>query len=923
MSRLFFGIIILLGSICLSAQVYVSPCLTDEVTARLKAANPGYAHALQHDHDALLQQMQQGGNSGGQRVVYTIPVVFHVLYNNSTQNVPNSAIYAQLETLNKDFRRRNADTSTPRALFNSVGDDVEIEFCLAKRDPLNNSVVGITRKFSNQAEWNPDSETNAMKSATTGGTPAWNTNDYLNVWIVNLSSSSGGSTAGYAYLGNSGIHGSSIDGIVLDYSIGFGGGSRTLTHEVGHYLGLRHTWGNNASCNSDDGFADTPNSSGPKFGCDLNSASCNSTDMIENYMDYANCSNMFTVQQAQFMRSVLTNFRTSLLSSDGCTAYPNTGFTTQFTNVCTGSTVQFKDTTFNDPATWQWTFPGGTPATSTLQNPAVYYPTPGTYSVTLRTSNAYGLDEEVAANYITVGTGGTSLVMEEDFENGLNGWAIVNPDNSIGWAYSTFSGNGSTQGIGINLFNYSTVGERDAILSPLFDLSTVSSATFELDYAYRQYNATDNDSLIVYVSTDGGATYPNRVYAQGGSQLAVDAPVNNNFVPAESFDWCRTACLSADLSAFAGMANVRLKIESYNDYGNNIYIDNALVFGACLAPVINSNPPQAEFTQSATGGCGLTSIQFTDESLYGATGWQWSFPGGNPPQSAQQNPVVSYAQPGNYTVSLTAFNANGNDGIVKTGVITVVDELLVNTALITSACEGSANGQASVSVNGGAPGYSFLWSNGGTDSLQSGLSGGVQTVTVTDQLGCEQMAQVTITESTAMNLQYDLAADVSSGIGTPTGYVNITVKSGTGTPPYTYTWSTGGTQAALEELVGGEYSVTVEDATGCLAFTTITVPAVDTITATTGMLTNETEKIAIRVYPNPAQEVVTLEVDAPVDASINLQIVDLMGRVVWSNTPSLTPRIMSIDLDEVENGLYLISGVISGNRIQQKLIVNK
>lgn len=919
MNRLYFGFVLLLMNVIGLAQTQVAPCLTDELTARLALQDPAFAHTLQQNHQWVLNDIAQGNNSG-QRTVYTIPIVFHVVYNNASQNVSEASIVAQVEQLNKDFRRLNSDTTTPRSLFANLGADVEIEFCLAKRDPNNNSVKGITRTYTNVTSWNSNSQPNAMKTAANGGADPWDQDKYMNVWIVNLQSgggTGGGSTAGYTYLGTNGVHGSPIDGIVLDFSIGFGGTSRTLTHEVGHFLGLPHTWGYGNSCGSDDGISDTPNSDGPKFGCNLNSVSCGSTDMIENYMDYASCANMFTQEQAQYMRSVLVNYRGSYLNSNGCTVWPNPGFYTKFTNVCTGSLVQFVDTTFNDPASWQWTFAGGTPATSSQQNPIVLYDTPGTYSVTLRAFNANGFDEEITTNYITVGVGGVTPVFEEDFESGQTGWTVDNADNGVGWVYSNATGNGGNNAMGINLFNYTTIGERDALNSPIIDMNGISSATMELDYAYRPYSSSDTDSLIIYISTDGGATYPHRVFADGGSSLATGSLENGNFTPTFGEDWCETSCLNIDLTAYAGMSNVRIRFESYNGYGNNIYIDNISVYGACTAPVSTTLAPQAAFSQSDTFGCGNTTIDFVDESLYGSTSWQWLFPGGSPPQSSAQNPSISYNQPGTYNVSLTVLNANGTNTVTKQAVVTIAGDMTATTTDLNPSCVGSNSGTVAVSVDGGTPGYTFNWATGtGTDTILTGLAGGLNDVTITDQAGCETVVQVNVDENPKLNLLMGASPNTGGPDETPTGTASVSVGSGTGVAPYTYSWSNGSTAATAEQLEAGTYTVTVTDATGCTASESVTVVFFRVANGVT-----DTElSTGVNVYPNPATNTVNLSFTEPVN-NIAVTIYSYVGAQVWSKKFTGAHQLLELPLNNIAPGMYFIEISAANGATQQKLMI--
>lgn len=252
--------------------------------------------------------------------IITIPVVVHVIYNNSNENISAAQIQSQIDVLNEDFRRTNgdADNTWPQAA------DTQIEFCLASVDPNGNATNGITRKYSSKSTWGTN---DAMKNSSQGGVDPWNTSEYLNMWVCNI----GGGILGYAqFPGGS----AATDGVVMgpNYFGSSAKGSgfylsapfdlgRTTTHEVGHFLNLRHIWGD-GGCGVDDFVSDTPASDAANGGCPTTHQSCGSTDMVQNYMDYTNdsCMNLYTQGQKDRMRAVLAvgGFRRSLALSDKC-----------------------------------------------------------------------------------------------------------------------------------------------------------------------------------------------------------------------------------------------------------------------------------------------------------------------------------------------------------------------------------------------------------------------------------------------------------------------------------------------------------------------------------------------------------------------------------------------------------------------------
>ncbi|MEM9916577.1 MAG: T9SS type A sorting domain-containing protein [Bacteroidota bacterium] len=261
--------------------------------------------------------MRFNGNSS--RMVVTIPVVVHVIYNNATENISDAQIQSQIAILTDDFRRLNADQTNQW----SQAADTEIEFCLATVDPNGNATNGITRTSTSRTSFGTNDQ---MKFTSSGGRDAWPTADYMNFWVCDIS----GGILGYAQFpgGNP-----ATDGIVVDYQyVGNIGTAtapfdlgRTATHEVGHWLNLRHIWGD-GGCSVDDFVSDTPTSDAPNYGCATGHVSCGSTDMVENYMDYSDdaCMNLYTLGQKNRMQALFSpgGFRANLLNSTACGTPP-------------------------------------------------------------------------------------------------------------------------------------------------------------------------------------------------------------------------------------------------------------------------------------------------------------------------------------------------------------------------------------------------------------------------------------------------------------------------------------------------------------------------------------------------------------------------------------------------------------------------
>lgn len=309
--------------------------------------------SIEQQTRAYINRVRQGRAVTG---VITIPVVVHVIYNNSSENISAAQIQSQIDVLNEDYRKLNSDVSQAPSEFAPLASDIELEFVLADTDPNGNPTSGITRKSSNRSSWGTN---DAMKSPSQGGVAPWDASRYLNMWVCNI----GGGILGYAQFPGGSL---STDGVVMspqyfgssDKGSGFYLSApfdkgRTATHEVGHWLNLRHIWGD-GGCSVDDFVSDTPVSGNPNYGCPnypTNSCSQAGNDMTMNYMDYVDdeCMYMFTTGQRTRMRALFDTggFREGFVDGDGgggdpgevtyCTSQGNSVADEWIANVTVGS----------------------------------------------------------------------------------------------------------------------------------------------------------------------------------------------------------------------------------------------------------------------------------------------------------------------------------------------------------------------------------------------------------------------------------------------------------------------------------------------------------------------------------------------------------------------------------------------------------
>lgn len=405
-------------------------CFTDEMQQIHQQANPQMESVDDFEfwmEEKLKTYVKDNQNNKASR---KIPVVVHVLYGNSTQNISLTQIQSQITALNKDFSATNTDISSVPSTFQSVIANSDIEFCLAQIDPNNQATNGVTR-----TNVGATSLTTSQINGTWKPQTIWDPTKYFNIWVANIQ----GGILGYAqFPSSSGLGGmpsnggaANTDGVVILYNA-FGttgtvsypyNKGRTATHEIGHWLGLRHIWGEDynspqTGCNADDYVSDTPNQQNPNYGCSSypSTSSCNNGgDMWMNYMDYSDdrCMYMFTAGQKARMDVVLQNSprRGSLLTSNVCGTAPlNANFTANNTTITAGQTVTFTDNSSgpNPITSWSWNFDvtsqgGVSPSTASTQGPhTVTYNNAGTYTVRLTVGDGSSNDTETKNAYITV-----------------------------------------------------------------------------------------------------------------------------------------------------------------------------------------------------------------------------------------------------------------------------------------------------------------------------------------------------------------------------------------------------------------------------------------------------------------------------------------------------------------------------------------
>lgn len=612
------------------------PCGTMHVLEAAKSVDPFLEHRMVRGERAIQKFITDNhGRMDGD--VITIPTVVHILYNNDVQNIPEEAVYSQIEVINEDFRRMNADTVNTPDYFKPIAADMQIELCLATRDPEGNPTNGITRTFTEVEEFPYDSGNyevvTRMHFSEKGGTEIWDRDQYLNVWVLNLDSLS--FVLGFAYLPGADPN---VDGIVCNYKY-FGRPNlapeeyqlgRVMTHELGHWLNLWHPFNDSqpgAGFCSDDFVDDTPSQREANFGCpSFPYSTCdNYSDMYMNYMDYTDddCANMFSLGQKERSYAALHVMRPSILESLGCAPLVAndinlTAITGTENNYCLTNfvplLVNFKNTGNNDinslqirytidggdlSAPYEWTgtlAPGETISDFFVD---VAEMSIGSHELNIFTELPNGETDPYPKNnsiskIITVGSG-IDAPYFEDFSTSFtqSGWlqkdeASAVPWQQIGEAVGSDGAINSVMAVKHDFHDYfEVIGSTDQLISPNINLANIMGATLSFDVSYRYANDIA-DGLEVQVSTSCGFPYEQVYFKEGAALETRQSPT-----PQTADDW-RTE--NIDLSSFDG-ESVVITFNTIAGGGSWLFIDNVRITGEVVG--INENNNTSNLALSA------------------------------------------------------------------------------------------------------------------------------------------------------------------------------------------------------------------------------------------------------------------------------------------------------------------------------------
>ncbi len=567
-----------------------------------------------------------------QTSTYQVPIVFHIIHNGEPvgtgTNLSDEQIYSQLDVINKDFQRLNDDASLTPSEFLGVAGSMDIEFVLAKQTEDGLPTNGIVRVKGSQDEWQY-SDYDVLKAHS-----YWNADNYLNVWVSNVTD-----YLGYTQFPVSDLPGlggspdvAATDGIIIAFEA-FGSSDdgnfaldnrydkgRTLTHEMGHFLGLRHTWGDDGQCASTDYIDDTPTQSASTNICPTTALpSCidKVNKMYQNYLDYTwdECMNLFTVKQVERMIIVLENSvrRSSLLTSPGLqepapvdndlgisgiirpqiiecsTLSPSIEIKNYGSNIINTAKIELKINGVTKETLSLLTLNLGL-----LETKVVVFSSQEldagkstfTFDIieTNGTKDGNTFNNKINANTLRVDATTSkqnSIPFRENFESrSSEDWILINPTNGKNWI--TFPSKSNTSVVFESYGNFK-IGDQAWLISPPLDFSktTKASVFFDLSYALNESRVT-HENLKVMGSVGCETAFNITFFDKSGRSTDALSNIKSpkSWKPAaDAEDWTREFVnLNTLQDSLSGKENVRIAFVITNGHGNNLYIDNIEFF---------------------------------------------------------------------------------------------------------------------------------------------------------------------------------------------------------------------------------------------------------------------------------------------------------------------------------------------------------
>jgi len=615
-------------TIKLTALLLCNLAINLSVIAQEKCGSMDLLHSyLSEQNNTSIKQFKKQFAEGSKKTkaaknkeIITISCVVHVVYRTVSENISDETIYDAIAVLNEDFRALN-NLSNIHEEFQDDAADAEIEFCLANVDPYGNPTKGINRVKTEVSDFGDNYFEDKIKFTEKGGADAWPNSRYLNIWIGNISRDG---LLGYAQFPNGGQI--ATDGIVID-DRSFGRASNsanisddgTTSHEIGHWLGLFHIWGDDCEtddngvetcrCNGSDNIPDTNNSQGPASGCQKQARSCGSADMIQNFMDYSNCSEFFTQGQVDEMRSYLEpgGFRRGIATANKCAdliendiAIIDLEFPSKNEVVCTQNfspQIQFanngsdtlKQATFkilindNKEFTYDWSGELLFADYETIELTEIEGNI-GTQKISISVINVNGTDDTntdnnlIEHNFQIKILEAAPLPFRDGFEiDTLNAsmWTAISGEDDISFEVTKASAHFGEQCIKIDNFSVNEAGQADEIVSQNLNIASFTEPKLTFYYAAANKRTEPAfDELQVLFTNDCGVHF-DTLFQAIGDDLATAAKTDDLFQPIGS-QWKK---VTIDLADYKDETFANIHFRFISGLGNNFYLDDISITG--------------------------------------------------------------------------------------------------------------------------------------------------------------------------------------------------------------------------------------------------------------------------------------------------------------------------------------------------------
>ncbi|HEY0029462.1 MAG TPA: M43 family zinc metalloprotease [Bacteroidia bacterium] len=902
---LFLGsALFLVGKNTVLAQGY--KCGTEEMNQKLFAAHPELAKSNADFNALIAQQLLNNKNSKAVEQVFVIPVVFHIIHINGTENISDAQVIDQVSILNRDFRKLNADTATIAAPFKPHAADTKIEFRLAQLDPDGNCTNGIDRIYSHRTDQaNDNSKLNP-----------WPREKYLNVWVIKTMESVG--TAGYAYYpAATDTYMFPFDGIIIIHqyigSIGTANvtNSRALTHEVGHWLNLPHTWGSTndptVGC-GDDGPLDTPVTKGHDNCSNRFDFFCDSKALTETY-DFGSVTTASGATDPSIAPTVIDSGLTfSSFSATGLSANSATASSFDFSNWDTGAL---------NGATSYASLTGAI-------NTGKYYE----FTVTPELAQALSL------------TGLTFKVKRDT--NGIRTFAVrSNADSyaaNLAASITPANANLSVQTGNVFFINSDTTisltGSKITLSGALFTSINNTSRTFRIyGWNAEDINGTFSIDDVTLAGTHG---------------------IVENVENYMEYSYC------SKMYTYDQKDRMRIALVTALSQRNNLSLAaNLAATGTDGSGVVCT--PEPDFYANKYSVCPGGSVTFTKSlqnitsGSFAGTSVTWSFPGGSPSTATSVGTAgatvnVTYNTPGAYPVTLTATNSGGTGTVTKTNYIMVSQSYAQVTGLYQESFENTADYYDKWYSRDLDENSRTWWLN--NDAAYTGSQSVVMNSYYNYALDVDQLF------SPSYDLTYVLSPALTFRCAAATT-ATVSADMDDNLKVY-YSTTCGGTWMPMATLSGVSFinnsyhpEEFIPNSPSQWALKTLTLPSaaktantrfkfeytsgnggnsifIDDInmTGVLGVSDEIIDAASVSLFPNPSNESTTLSYHLNKKGDTKIEVIDVLGKKIMEvNNNGQTEGDYSVQISKQQlnllNGIYLIRLSIDNQTITKKLIITK